>query len=75
MKRYLGLRDTDVVYRQEPLGADAMLFGIDLGERNYTPLQRPAPERRVFGREFNPVPARWARRIGAKGKHERHRNP
>jgi len=35
MKRYLGLRDTDVVYRPEQIGGDGKLFGIDLGERNY----------------------------------------
>ena len=35
MKRYLGLRDTDVVYRPEQIDGDAKLFGIDLNERNY----------------------------------------
>ncbi|HET7527154.1 MAG TPA: FAD-dependent oxidoreductase, partial [Burkholderiaceae bacterium] len=36
MKAYLGLRDTDVIYR--PLAADAgdRLFGIARSERNYT---------------------------------------
>ena len=38
MKRYLGLRDTDVVYRPEQIGGDGKLFGIDLGERNYARL-------------------------------------
>jgi glutamate synthase (NADPH/NADH) small chain len=35
MKRYLGLRDTDVVYQPERIGGDGKLFGIDLAERNY----------------------------------------
>jgi len=35
MKRYLGLRDTDVVYLPEQVDGDARLFGIDLNERNY----------------------------------------
>jgi glutamate synthase (NADPH/NADH) small chain len=39
IKRYLGLRDTDVVYRSEPTGSDNTLFGIDLGERNYARLR------------------------------------
>jgi glutamate synthase (NADPH/NADH) small chain len=39
MKRYLGLRDTDVVYLPERVGGDGKLFGIDLGERNYVRLR------------------------------------
>ncbi|MGD0025605.1 MAG: hypothetical protein ABSC37_13460, partial [Xanthobacteraceae bacterium] len=39
MKRYLGLRDTDVVYRPERIGSEDTLFGIDLGERNYARLR------------------------------------
>ena len=35
MKRYLGLRDTDVVYQPERVGSEGMAFGIDLNERNY----------------------------------------
>jgi len=39
MKRYLGLRDTDVVYRPERIGSEDTLFGIDLGEHNYARLR------------------------------------
>ena len=39
MKRYLGLRDSDVVYRPERIGSEHTLFGIDLGERNYARLR------------------------------------
>jgi len=39
MKRYLGLRDTDVVYRPERISNEHTLFGIDLGERNYARLR------------------------------------
>jgi glutamate synthase (NADPH/NADH) small chain len=39
MKRYLGLRDTDVVYLPERVGGDGKLFGIDLNERNYARVQ------------------------------------
>ena len=35
MKAYLGIRDTDVVYRPERRGSAGKLFGIDAGERNY----------------------------------------
>jgi glutamate synthase (NADPH) small chain len=35
MKAYLGLRDTDTVYRSEPLPAAAKLFGMDAAERNF----------------------------------------
>jgi len=39
IKRYLGLRDTDVVYRSEPTGSDNTLFGINIAERNYARLR------------------------------------
>ncbi len=39
MKRYLGLRDTDVVYLPERVSCDDKLFGIDLGEHNYARLR------------------------------------
>ena len=42
MKRFLGLRDSNVVYRGEPA---ERLFGIDLGERNFVRLREP--DRRV----------------------------
>jgi glutamate synthase (NADPH/NADH) small chain len=42
IKRYLGLRDTDVVYRPEPVGGDDRLFGIERGERNYVRLREVA---------------------------------
>jgi len=35
MKRFLGLRDTDVVYAAEPAGPTDSLFGIERRERNY----------------------------------------
>ncbi|HEX7440101.1 MAG TPA: FAD-dependent oxidoreductase, partial [Caldimonas sp.] len=35
MKAYLGLRDTEVVYRPENTDAAGRLFGIDRGERNF----------------------------------------
>ena len=35
MKAYLGIRDTEVVYRPERKGSAGKLFGIDIGERNY----------------------------------------
>lgn len=38
MKRYLGIRDTDVVYR-EPTGSDNRRFGIDVSERGFTRLR------------------------------------
>ena len=39
IKRYLGLRDTDVVYGPERIGSDNSLFGIDIAERNYARLR------------------------------------
>jgi glutamate synthase (NADPH) small chain len=35
MKAYLGLRDTDVVYLPERIGAEGKLFGIDQTEHNF----------------------------------------
>jgi len=35
MKAWLGIRDTDHVYRTEKAGGNGKLFGIDLEERNY----------------------------------------
>ncbi len=40
MKRYLGLRDTDVVYLPERVGSEGKLFGIDLSERNYARVRQ-----------------------------------
>jgi glutamate synthase (NADPH) small chain len=39
IKRYLGLRDTDVVYAPERIGSENSLFGIDITERNYARLR------------------------------------
>jgi glutamate synthase (NADPH) small chain len=39
MRRYLGLRDTDMVYKAERIGSENTLFGIDVDERNYARLQ------------------------------------
>lgn len=39
IKRYLGLRDTDVVYGPERTGSESFLFGIDVAERNYARLR------------------------------------
>jgi glutamate synthase (NADPH/NADH) small chain len=38
MKRYLGLRDTDVVYRAAPVDPAARAFGLDPDERGYARL-------------------------------------
>ncbi|HXW40769.1 MAG TPA: NADPH-dependent glutamate synthase [Xanthobacteraceae bacterium] len=38
IKRYLGLRDTDVVYREEQIDGAERPFGVDFGERNYARL-------------------------------------
>jgi hypothetical protein len=40
MKAYLGIRDTEVVYRERP-APEERRFGIDPGERNYTRLRLP----------------------------------
>ena len=44
MKAYLGLRDTDVVYRPERDDGEGTLFGIDLAERNFAPIRLAALE-------------------------------
>ena len=41
MKAYLGLRDTDVVYRDDPEGARPRLFGIDIDEHDFALLRLP----------------------------------
>jgi glutamate synthase (NADPH/NADH) small chain len=38
MKAYLGIRDTDTVYRPEGVGPESKLFGIDIEERNFARL-------------------------------------
>ncbi len=42
IKRYLGLRDTDVVYLPERVGGEDKLFGIDISEHNYARVREPA---------------------------------
>jgi glutamate synthase (NADPH/NADH) small chain len=39
MKAYLGIRDAESVYLPEPKGSEGKLFGIDLGERNFTRIR------------------------------------
>ncbi|MBK9034430.1 MAG: NADPH-dependent glutamate synthase [Myxococcales bacterium] len=39
MKAYLGLRDTDVVYRGQPVDPADRLFGLDPGERSFARLR------------------------------------
>ena len=41
MKAYLGLRDTDVLYREPAADARPTLFGIDLEEHNYALVRLP----------------------------------
>jgi len=41
MKAFLGLRDTDCVYQDQPGGAAASLFGIDRAERGYARVRLP----------------------------------
>ena len=36
IKAYLGIRDSETVYRPERSGLDGTLFGIDLTEKNFT---------------------------------------
>ena len=36
MKAYLGITDTDTVYRPESKKPDGKLFGIDAGEKNFS---------------------------------------
>jgi glutamate synthase (NADPH/NADH) small chain len=38
MTAYLGIRDTDTVYRPEGVGPEGKLFGIDIEERNFARL-------------------------------------
>ena len=42
MKAFLGLRDTNVVYRDETAPATQRLFGLERGERNYARVHTPA---------------------------------
>ena len=44
MKAYLGLRDTDVVYRDAAEGSRPTLFGIDLEEHDFALVRLPKPE-------------------------------
>ncbi len=39
IKAYLGMRDSEVVYRSERSGFAETLFGIDLEERNFSPIR------------------------------------
>jgi glutamate synthase (NADPH) small chain len=41
MKAYLGLRDTELVYRERPGGAATTLFGIDRAEHGYARVRLP----------------------------------
>jgi glutamate synthase (NADPH/NADH) small chain len=41
MKAWLGLRDTDFVYRDEQAAPDVLLFGIDRAEHGYTRVRLP----------------------------------
>ena len=41
MKAFLGLRDTEYVYRDEQAGPDANLFGIDRAEHGYARVRLP----------------------------------
>ena len=41
MKAYLGLRDTDRVYRDDPGEADSTLFGLQRDERGYARVRLP----------------------------------
>jgi glutamate synthase (NADPH/NADH) small chain len=41
MKAYLGLRDTDRVYRDDPGEADSTLFGLNRDERGYARVRLP----------------------------------
>ncbi len=41
MKAWLGLRETDRVYRDEPGGADSTLFGINRDEHGYARVRLP----------------------------------
>jgi len=39
MKAYLGIRDSEMVYRPERAGSDVKLFGIDIEERVFAPVR------------------------------------
>lgn len=39
MKAYLGLRDTDLVYRDAPVAGTSKLFGLDPAERNFARMR------------------------------------
>jgi glutamate synthase (NADPH/NADH) small chain len=41
MKAFLGLRDTDFVYQERPVGAADTLFGIDRAEHGYARVRLP----------------------------------
>jgi glutamate synthase (NADPH/NADH) small chain len=41
MKAFLGLRDTDYVYRDQQTGPDSMLFGIERAEHGYARVRLP----------------------------------
>jgi glutamate synthase (NADPH/NADH) small chain len=40
IKTYLGIRDSETVYRPERTGLEGTLFGIDLAERNFARVQQ-----------------------------------
>jgi glutamate synthase (NADPH/NADH) small chain len=39
IRAYLGIRDSEAVYRPERSGCEGTLFGIDLAERNFSPIR------------------------------------
>jgi glutamate synthase (NADPH/NADH) small chain len=39
IKTYLGIRDSEAAYRPEHSGCEGTLFGIDLEERNFSPIR------------------------------------
>ena len=48
MKAYLGITDTDTVYRPETRKADGKLFGIDPGEKNFSRVRLAQTAQRKF---------------------------
>ncbi len=40
IRRYLGIRDSEVVYQPERAGFDGALFGMDLAEQNFTHIRQ-----------------------------------
>ena len=40
IKTYLGIRDSDTVYRPERTDLEGTIFGIDLAERNFARVQQ-----------------------------------